>query len=443
VPPETQYAKRPDGVSIAYHIASEGDHDILIAWGFMSHLEINWEFPPMLRLYERLGSLGRLIEFDRAGVGLSDPWEGPHDLDSRTDDITAVLDAVESESATLIGFSEGGPMSLLYAAAHPDRVERLILYGAMARSTEAPDYPFASSAEAFMEAAQEWLLPDPGGEAFLEVFAPSSLRDKAARAWYSKRHRYAATPATQIAMGLAFLSVDVRSILPQVNVPTLILHRRGDRVVSVHGARWLADQLPQAELREFPGQDHSIWSGDAEPILDAMEEIITGRRATARPDRVLATVLFTDIVASAEHTAAAGDARWRETMEAHNAVVAEEVVTARGRLVKRLGDGVLATFDAPGRALAAALAIVERVATLGVDVRAGLHTGECEFLLDDVGGIAVTIASRVADLAGPSEVLVSRTVKELVVGSAWAFDDRGQHGLKGIPEPWQLYAVHS
>jgi len=429
-------------VSIAYHVASEGERDIVLAWGFISHLEINREFPPMLRVLERLGSMGRLIEFDRAGVGLSDPWEGPHDLDSRIDDITAVLDAVGSDRATLIGFSEGAPMSLLYAATHPDRVERLVLYGGMARSTEASDYPFAAPAEAIVEAANEWFLREWGSEAGMEVFAPSSLGSKTARDWYAKRDRYAATPATKIAMGLTFLSVDVRSILAQVNVPTLILHRRGDRVVSVHGARWLARQLPKAELMEFPGPDHSIWSGDAEPILDGIETFITGRRPTARPDRVLATVLFTDIVSSAEHATAAGDVRWRETMDAHDAVVAEEVAAARGSLVKGLGDGFLATFDAPGRALAAALAVVERVATLGIEVRAGVHTGECEIVPGDVGGIAVTVASRITDLAGPSEVLASRTVKDLVVGGELSFDDRGEHALRGIPEPWRLYAVH-
>jgi class 3 adenylate cyclase len=359
------------------------------------------------------------------------------------DDVRAVMDAAGSERAVLLGVSEGATMSILFAATHPERTEALVLYGGMARSTWAPDYPWATPADALLESAAEFTAPAWGSGENLEIFAPSLAEDVAARRWWGKLERMGASPAMMLQIFQTFLETDVRPALPLVRARTLVLHRRGDRVVSVHAGRWMAEQIRGARFVELPGIDHAVWAGDVDAVIGEIEEFLTGARAAEDEelDRVLATVMFVDVVGSTERAAALGDGRWRELLESYYAVVRRELARFRGREVKTVGDGVLATFDGPARGIRAARAINAGVGPLGIEVRAGLHTGECELMGDDVGGIAVHIGARVGALAAPGEVLVSSTVKDLVAGSGIEFTDRGIQNLKGVPGEWRLFAV--
>jgi class 3 adenylate cyclase len=421
-----------------------GPSDILLVPGFATHLEIEWESPVYAGFLERLAAFSRLIVFDKRGTGLSDPVNEVPTLEQRIDDVRAVMDAAGSQRAALFGISEGGPMCVMFAAAHPDRASALVLYGAMARTTEAPDYPWATPAEALREAAVEFIAPAWGqqGEVTLELFAPSLADDPDAAEFAARLQRYAASPAMVQQIFEMFLDIDVRSILPAIHVPTLVLHRRGDRVVNWRAGEFLAAQIPDAKYVEVPGVDHLPWAGDAETLLGEIEEFLTGTRTVPEPDRVLATVMFTDIVGSTERATELGDARWRELLSKHQAAVRREVERFGGREVKTLGDGSLATFDGPARAIRCGRAIEEASQPLELEVRIGLHTGEVEVMNGDVGGIAVHIAARVGALASPGEVLVSSTVKDLVAGSGIAFDDRGTRELKGIPDEWRLFAVN-
>ena len=442
--PPTQFARSGDA-SIAYQVVGDGPLDLVLVLGFATHLELQWESPAFARFFERLSSFSRLIIFDKRGTGLSDPVTEVPTLEQRIDDVRAVMDAAGSERAALLGISEGGPMSVLFAATHPERVSALVLYGAMGRTTEAPDYPWASPAEALREAATEFIAPYWGqqAEGMVELFAPSFAGDPQVAEFTARLERSAASPAMVQQIFEMFLDIDVRAILPTIHVPTLVIHRHGDRVVSRHAGQELAEQIPSARYVELPGIDHLPWAGDSEGVLGEIEEFLTGARAVPEADRVLATVMFTDIVGSTERAAEAGDARWRELLAAHQAAVRRELGRFRGREVKTLGDGSLATFDGPARAVRCGRAIVEAARAQGVDVRIGLHCGEVEVMGEDVGGIAVHIAARVGALAGGGEVLVSSTVKDLVAGSEISFADRGAKQLKGVPDEWRLFAAAS
>jgi pimeloyl-ACP methyl ester carboxylesterase len=441
-PPTTQYAKSGDA-SIAYQVVGDGPVDLVLVLGFATHLEIQWESAPFAHFFERISSFSRLIIFDKRGTGLSDPVTEAPTLEQRIDDVRAVMDAAGVERAALFGVSEGGPMSVLFAATHPERVSALVLYGAMGRTTEAPDYPWASPAEALRESTAELIAPDWGqrAEGMVELFAPSFADDPEAVEFTARMERSAASPAMVQKIFEMFLDIDVRAILPTIRVPTLVLHRHGDRVVNRRAGEHLAGQIPDARYVELPGIDHLPWAGDAEAVLGEIEEFLTGTRSVPEPDRVLATVMFTDIVGSTERAAELGDARWRELLSAHQAAVRRELQRFRGREVKTLGDGHLATFDGPARAIRCGQAIAEGAHSAGLDVRIGLHSGEVELMGDDVGGIAVHIAARVGALAAAGEVLVSSTVKDLVAGSGIAFVDRGTRQLKGISDEWRLFAA--
>ena len=440
--PPTKYAKADDA-SIAYQVIGEGPIDVVLVLGFATHLELQWESPPFARFFERIGSFSRLIIFDKRGTGLSDPVTEVPTLERRIDDVRAVMDAAGSERAALFGISEGGPMSVLFAATHPDRVSALVLHGAMARTTEAPDYPWASPAEALRESAAEFIAPYWGqqAEGMLELFAPSLADDPQAVEFTARMERSAASPSMVQQIFEMFLDIDVRAVLPTIHVPTLVLHRRGDRVVNRRAGQDLAAQIPGARYVELPGIDHLPWAGDSEALLGEIEEFLTGARSVPEPDRVLATVMFSDIVGSTERAAELGDARWRALLSAHQAAVRRELTRFRGREVKTLGDGNLATFDGPARAIQCGCAIAKEARSLGLEVRIGLHSGEVELMDGDVGGIAVHIAARVGALATAGEVLVSSTVKDLVAGSGIQFLDRGTKHLKGISDEWRLFAA--
>ena len=439
----TQYAKSGD-TSIAYQVVGDGPIDLVLVLGFATHLELQWESPPFARFFERISSFSRLIIFDKRGTGLSDPVTEVPTLEQRIDDVRAVMDAAGSERAVLFGISEGGPMSALFAATHPDRVAALVLHGAMGRTTEAPDYPWASPAEALRESAAEFIAPYWGqqAEGMVELFAPSFADDPEAVEFTARMERSAASPAMVQQIFEMFLDIDVRGILPTIHVPTLVLHRRGDRVVNRRAGKELATQIPGARYVELPGIDHLPWAGDAEAVLGEIEEFLTGGRSVTEPDRVLATVMFMDIVGSTERAAELGDARWRELLAAHQVAVRRELRRFRGREVKTLGDGCLATFDGPARAIRCGRAIAEAAPSLGLEVRTGLHCGEIELIEEDVGGIAVHIAARVGALAAAREVLVTSTVKDLVAGSGIRFVDRGVKHLKGISDEWRLFAAN-
>jgi pimeloyl-ACP methyl ester carboxylesterase len=440
--PPTQYAKSGDA-SIAYQVIGDGRIDLVLVLGFATHLELQWESPAFARFFERISSFSRLIIFDKRGTGLSDPVTEAPTLEQRIDDVRAVMDAAGSERAALFGISEGGPMSVLFAATHPDRVTALVLHGAMGRTTEAPDYPWASPAEALRESAAEFIAPYWGQEAegMVELFAPSFADDPQAVEFTARMERSAASPAMVQQIFEMFLDIDVRAILPTIHIPTLVLHRRGDRVVNRRAGRELADQIPGARYVELPGIDHLPWAGDAEAVVGEIEEFLTGARSVPEPDRVLATVMFTDIVGSTERAAELGDARWRELLAAHQAAVRRELTRFRGREVKTLGDGCLATFDGPARAIRCGRAIGEAARSIDLAVRIGLHSGEVELMEEDVGGIAVHIAARVGALAAAGEVLVTSTVKDLVAGSGIRFMDRGAKHLKGVSDEWRLFAA--
>jgi class 3 adenylate cyclase len=357
------------------------------------------------------------------------------------DDVRAVMDAAGSERAALLGISEGVSMCILFAATYPERVRALVCIGGMARSTEADDYPLGTPTEALVESSTELVAPHWGQGAMIEVAAPSMADDPEARAMFARLERGSASPGMLWQLAQMFFEIDVRDVVSSVHVPTLILHRRHDRLVNVRHGRWLADHMPNARLVELPGDDHSIWYEDVGTTLGEVQEFLTGSRARPEPERTLATVVFTDIVDSTKTASELGDSRWREVLERHQRSVTAALGRFGGREVKSTGDGHLATFDGPARAIHCAREILDSSEQLGIRLRAGMHTGECEVMGDDIGGIAVHIAARVSAAAGPGEVLVSRTVKDLVAGSGIAFADRGIHTLKGVPDEWQLYAT--
>jgi class 3 adenylate cyclase len=358
------------------------------------------------------------------------------------DEMLAILDAVQSERAVLFGVSEGGPLSILCAATYPDRVSALALYGASARFARAEDYPWGLPADVYDDEQRKQAILDQWGEgALLEVFAPSFADDEDAREVWGAFQRLGASPSMGLATLEAILQIDVREILPTISVPTLIMHRRDDRAVDVRSSRYMAERVPQARYVELEGADHLWFVGDVDAIFNEVEEFLTGARRSAVSNRTLATVLFTDIVDSTRKLTELGDDAWRRLLAEHDAIVRDELGRFRGREVKSLGDGVMATFDGPARAVACASAIRDRLPRLGISIRAGVHTGECEIVGDDLAGVAVNIAARVSGLAGPNEVLVSQTVKDLIYGSEIELEDRGLAELKGVPETWHLFAA--
>lgn len=439
--PETRYARSGE-YSIAYQVVGEGDLDLVYMPGFASHLEVFWEHPTYSRFLNRLASFSRVILIDRLGTGLSDrlPPDRTSTLEQRMDDIQAVMDDVGVERAALLGWSEGVMPCATFAATHPERASALVMYGGMARILVGDGQEFGVTGEEFdawMErVAGMWGSGDP-----LRYWAPSMADDEAARAWFGRFSRLAASPGAAVSIWRSLRETDIREVLTTVQVPTLILHRVDDTLVPVEHGRDMAARVPGAKLVELPGSDHLWWFADRGEIVDEIQEFLTGHRTASEPDRVLATVMFTDIVSSTERAAELGDRQWRDVLESHEAVVRQELRRHRGHEVKTTGDGFLATFDGPARAISCARAIADAVRPLGIEIRAGLHTGECEMMDGDVGGIAVHTGARVSSEAGPGEVLVSSTVKDLVAGSGIRFEDRGSRELKGVPGEWRLYAV--
>ncbi len=436
---ETRYAKSGD-VHIAYQVVGTGGPDLVLVPGWVSHLESAWDDPALARFLKRVASFCRLILIDRRGTGLSDRVTDVPSLEDRMDDVRAVMDAVGAAQATLFGISEGGPMCILFAASYPARTTALVLLGTASRIMRSDDYPIGIPAEVF-EAFAERIAAGWGTGVSVDIFAPSVARDVAFRRTWARIERFSASPAGIQTLMRMLYQTDVRHVLPSVRVPTLVVQRAGDRAMRVEGARYVADHIPGARYVELPGEDHFPWVGDGDALLDEVEHFLTGTRTTRDADRVLTTILFTDIAASTARAAGMGDQRWSDLLTSHDALVRRELVSFRGREVKQVGDGFLATFDGPARAIRCARAIRDGVRALGIEIRAGLHTGECEYSGDDVGGIAVHIGARVAASAVPGEVLVSGTVKDLVAGSGLRFEDRGTHQLRGVPGAWRLFAV--
>jgi class 3 adenylate cyclase len=439
VTPVARYARSGD-IHIAYIV--EGDRPMDLVWvpPWISQVEYLWSEPSLAAVMERLKGFARVITFDRRGSGLSDPLLGAATLEEQMDDVLAVMDAVGSERAAVVGTLEGGPMAALFAATYPERTHALILYATFARATWAPDYEFAWPAEerkrSMAESLEHW-----GEGRVAGAVAGAYMADPELREWAGRLERLAASPATIARIFDLIGEFDVREVLPSIRVPTLVLHRRQDSFISVEHSRYIAKHIPGARLVELEGSDNLFSIGDSEAIVGEIEEFLTGARHDREPDRMLATVMFTDIVDSTRRAAELGDRPWRELLERHDALIRRGLERHRGREVKRTGDGFLVTFDGPARAIRCAASVAEAVRTLGIELRAGLHTGELEVMNGDLGGLAVHIAARVMGLAGASEVLVSGTVKDLVVGSGIDFEDRGTHELRGVPGDWRLYAV--
>lgn len=437
--PTTHYVKSDD-VHVAYQVFGEGPFDLLFVPGFVSNVEATWRSPDLSAFFRRLASFSRVILFDKRGTGMSDRGSQDFTLEQRMHDVQAILDHAGSKQAALFGVSEGGPMSLLYAATYPHRTSALVLYGSYAKRSWTPDYPYGWNDQQWQEVLddieQHWGSPDAKSIA-MRLRSADSDREAAERV--AAYFRASASPGAAAAIMRMNREIDVRHVLSATRVPTLILHRTADGVIDVGHARYLAQHIPGAKLIEFPGDVHSPWLGNRDELLDAVEQFLTGGRRAHEPERLLATVLFADIVGSTERAVALGDTRWRELLEAFYAKVREVLQLYRGREVSTAGDGFLAAFDGPARAIRCAGAIGKAVRPLGLGVRCGIHTGECELVGNDLAGIAVHIGARVAALAAAGEVLVSQTVRDLVAGSGLAFNERGQHRLKGVPDEWRLY----
>jgi pimeloyl-ACP methyl ester carboxylesterase len=438
--PRTRYARAGD-VNIAYQVAGDGPVDLLLCWGTMSHVELMWDDPFNAYFLERLASFSRLIVFDKRGCGLSDRVSGLPSLEERIDDVRAVMDAVGSERAAVFGESEGGPMSMLFAASHPERVSALVLYGAIVRWVD-ETFEGAHRPDDF-HAIVEHGVENWGEGEVIAWFAPSAraLGPEMLREACGRFERAAFSPGAFRQLMLMNADIDARPIARAVGVPTLVLHRTDDAVVDVRQGRWLAEHIPGARYQEFEGSDHLPQAGDPEPIIAATQEFVTGTRSAAPVDRIFATVVFTDIVDSTRRAEAAGDRLWRTILDRHDALVTSETEAQRGRVVKTTGDGALLIFDGPVRAITCAQRLHRALGRLGLTIRAGLHCGEVEVRGDDVGGIGVHIAARVSALAGAGEVLVSSTVRDIVAGSGIRFDDRGVHDLKGVEGEWRIFAV--
>jgi class 3 adenylate cyclase len=440
VPRRTGYA-RVDGLNIAFQTYGEGPRHLIFVPGYMTNVDQNWEWPGYARFLERLGKFARVILIDRRGTGLSDRIPDHSPFENTMEDVRGVMDQVGIQQAALLGAGEGGPICLLFAASFPERVSVLALYEPFVARAWAPDVPWGITPEMRERGLQaiefKWGREPIGAH----LYAPSLASDPAFLDWYLRAQRAGGTPRAARAWYEMSMDIDVRGVLPAIRVPTLVMHRLGDRATSIDSSRFVVSQIRGARLIELAGEDHFIFSGDTSTMLDEIEAFITGVRPASQIDRVLSTILFTDIVGSTERASLLGDHEWRRLLVRHYELTAEEIERHRGKLHETTGDGVKATFDGPARGVRCAQSIIERVASLGIDIRAGLHTGEVELRDGDFGGIAVHIAARVAALAGAGEVLVSSTVRDLVVGSGIRFADRGTQVLKGVPDEWRLYSV--
>jgi class 3 adenylate cyclase len=439
VAPVARYAKSGD-LHIAYAVEGDGPIDLVWIPPWISQVEYLWAEPSLERVMARLTQFARVITFDRRGSGLSDPLYGAPTLEEQMDDVLAVMDAAGSTNAAIWGTLEGGPMAALFAATFPDRTDALVMYATFARATWAPDYDWAWPAETrnmhMEEGIEQW------GKGYVASgVAPSQTGDPAFMEWAGRLERLAASPSTIRRIFDLIGEFDVRDVLPSIRVPTLVLHRAEDSFIKVEHSRYIASKIPGARYVELEGEENMFSLGDVEALVGEIEEFLTGSRHEREPDRMLATVLFTDICDSTRRAAEMGDRGWRFLLERHDALFRQALDRHRGREVKRTGDGFLATFDGPARAIRCAASVAEAMGTLGLQIRAGLHTGELEVMDGDLGGLAVHIASRVMGHAGPNEVLVSGTVKDLVVGSGIDFEERGERELRGVPGEWRLFAV--
>jgi class 3 adenylate cyclase len=443
---ETRYAQSGE-VNIAYQVTGQGPFDVVFVPGTASHLELSWQVPVLRSMFERLASFSRLLRFDKRGTGMSDPVSPATTLEARMDDVRAVMDAADSSRAAILGLSEGAPMAALFAATYPERTWALVLYGGYARELRASDYPWGATEAEFRRESAE-LRRKWADLSYVENFARSGAptsNDDEIRA-LAQYFRYGTSPGAAEALEQMNMLIDIRAVLPAIRVPTLVLHRSRDTWVEVERGRHLAEKIRGARYVELDADGHIPSVDDVGPVLDEIESFLrqaweVGGQEEAEPDRVLATVLFTDIVGSSERAAALGDRGWRELLEQHHELVRRQLLRFRGAEVDTAGDGFFASFDGPARAIRCACAIMESIRELGLEVRAGLHTGECELVDGKVAGIAVHTGARVASQARPGEVLVSSTVKDLVAGSGIEFEDRGAAELKGIPGEWRLFAV--
>jgi pimeloyl-ACP methyl ester carboxylesterase/DNA-binding SARP family transcriptional activator len=438
--PETRYARNGD-VSIAYQVTGTGPIDLVLVPGWVSHVEYAWEVPSYARFLRRLASFARLILLDRRGTGLSDRVANLPSLEERMEDTRAVMDAAGSRRAALFGISEGGPICLTFAATYPERTAALVLGNTTARMLEAPDYPQGwprEVFEGFLRRLENW-----GNGHSVDMLAPSVADDPEFRRSWARFERFAVSPAGFQTLMRMTATIDARHTLSVVTAPTLIVHRVGDRILRVEAARYMAERIRGARLVELPGTDHFLWVGDADGVLDEVEEFLTGVRGTREADRQLMTLLFTDIANSTARAARLGDRNWVELIARHDAVVRRQLAAFHGAEINHLGDGFLATFDGPARAIRCATRIVGATRDIGLEVRAGVHTGECERHEGQLRGLALHIGARVAAAAEPGEVLVSQTVRDLIAGSAIMLESRGRHTLKGIPGEWGLYAVRA
>ncbi|NKB50643.1 MAG: alpha/beta fold hydrolase [Rhizobiaceae bacterium] len=440
-PGTTQYARSGD-THIAYQVTGDGPIDIVFVPGWVSHVELCWAEPSFARLLNQLASFSRLILFDKRGTGLSDrvPNDKLPGLEERADDLMVVMDAVGSKKAVFAGYSEGGNLSAFFAASHPDRVHALVMFGTFAKRIYSPDYPWAPTVESRQQELEhierEW-----GNRMDLSHYVPSAANDEAFVERLATYFRRSASPGAAVALLKMNTQVDIRNILPTIHVPTLIMHRTGDQDVNVEEGRWMAKQIPNAKFVEFPGDDHLPWVGDQDIIIETMREFLHARKSEPPAQRALATILFTDIVGSTERARNMGDQAWRSLLDAHDKICADTVAEFEGRLVKTTGDGALATFSGPGRGIESSQKVIQQCSALGLNIRAGLHTGECEIRDDEIAGVAVHLAARVSASAGSGELLVSRTVRDLVAGSNHTFEFRGEYSFKGFDEKWSIYSV--
>lgn len=441
--PPIKYTKS-GGVHIAYQVLGEGPIDLLLVHGWVSNLEFFGEEPTAARFLERLTAFSRVIQFDKRGTGLSDRVSENQlpTLEQRMEDVHAVLNAVGSQRAALFGISEGGPMCALFAATYPERTAALITCGSYARWLRDDDCPWAPSREqheaAFAAYEKSW-----GTSIGFKTIAPTASADERNRNWWARYLRMGASPGAGVALYRMNVEIDIRGLLPSIRVPTLLLHRAGDRLVNLAASRYMAERIPGAKLVELAGDDHLPFFGDSDAVIDEIQEFLTGVRPAPAYDTTLATVLFVDIADSTGKAAALGDARWRDLLQAFHQGVRQELERHRGRLIDTAGDGAFASFDGPARAIRCACAIRDRSAALGVPVRTGLHTGECRIAGDKLAGVAVHIGARVAACAQPGAVVVSSTVKDLVAGSGLQFADAGTHNLKGVTGEWRLFSVQA
>jgi class 3 adenylate cyclase len=435
--PRTRYATSGD-LDIAYQVVGEGPPDLVVVPPGLSLLDTGWDDAALARFWRRLASFSRLILLDKRGTGLSDRVTGVPTLEERMDDVRAVMDAVGSERAAVLGGSEAGPITTLFAATYPERAAALILVGAIVKWLATPDFPWAFTAEQNESQLDYFERAWGSGRSAPRWFAPSLAGDPRAEEWAGRVERQTGTPSAMATFLAMNLRIDIRPILGTVSVPTLVIHRVGDLVADVRQGRYYAEHIRGAKYVELPGNDHWWWVGDADAVIDEVQEFLTGHRHEPEAERVLKTVLFTDIVGSTERASELGDRRWRELLDSHDRAIRGELDHYRGVEINTTGDGFVACFDGPARAIRCAQAIAARAPEIGLEIRAGLHTGECELRGDNLAGIAVHVGARVAALAGPGEVLVTSTVRDLVAGSGIEFDAHGRSALKGVPGEWEI-----